>query len=445
MTMDVFISYATVDRSFADSVCARLEEDRLTCWIAPRDMRPGQDWSQALVKAIDSVSVLVVVLSSATSRSRHVPREVEQADRKGKVIIPIHVEDCDLSGQLAYYLDGIHAIRGMSHDDALEALVRAIHSTLDAIQNDAIPQVVRSKGVNDDDYVALARAVCRNVREQISELATTEDALTIAEPVHGKEVKFIDIACNRAARKAIAQWEARHATRVHLMGEDIDEAFPAATDLPVVCVLDSLDGTQHWLRGKNLYCTALSIFERAAAPDATLRLRVSAIQQPDGTLLIAREDARAAYVDGRSSPLQLNVQHAATDMHSSHVCTVSRRPDHYRILVHHLASGSPFSGLYTFGGNPALADLALGAYDAVFQPDASSIGDSQLIWDWLPGGHIFLRAGGCILALDGSPLDVVGAAEHAINRGNGHYPYVAAHTPQLAARIVDWLASHSQP
>jgi fructose-1,6-bisphosphatase/inositol monophosphatase family enzyme len=445
MTTDVFISYATVDRRFADEICLRLEAEHLKCWIAPRDMTPGQDWSKALVEAINSVSMLVVVISSQTCSSRHVPREVEQADRSGKVIIPIWTEDCELSGQLAYYLDGLHAIRGKSGQDSVDELVRAAQTTLDGLQTGAVAPVIQTKQVSDDDYVALARAICRNIREQIGEMATNEDAITIAEPVHGKQVKFIDLACNRAARKAVSQWETRHATSVHLVGEDFVEAFPVNTDLPVVCVLDSLDGTQHWLRGKNLYCTALSIFARTDAPSSPFRLRVSAIQQPDGALLIAREDFRAAYVDGRSRPILLNVSNAAEDMKSAHVCTVSRRPDHYRVLIRHLASGSPFSGLYTFGGNPALADLALGSYDAVFQPDASAAGDSQPIWDWLPGGHILLRAGGRIVALDGSPLDVVSAAESSINTGGGHYPYVAAHTMQLATAIARWLASHSQP
>jgi fructose-1,6-bisphosphatase/inositol monophosphatase family enzyme len=442
MTTDIFISYATVDRLFAEHVCLSLEAEHHRCWIAPRDLIPGQDWSRALVEAINSVSVLVVVLSSQTSRSKHVQREVEQADRNGKVIIPICVEDFELSGQLAYYLDGIHAIRGKSGQDPLDELIKAVQTALNGLQKGDVTPVIQKKHVNDEDYIALARSICRNIHEQLGEMATNEDALTIAEPVHGKQVMFIDLACNRVARRSISQWETRHATNVYLMGEDIDESFPASTDFPVVCVLDSLDGTQHWLRRKNLYCTALSIFERTAVPASPFRLRVSAIQQPDGTLLIAREDSRAAYVDGRSKPIQLNVRNAAVEMRNSHVCTVSRRPDHYRVLLHHLASGSPFSGLYTFGGNPALADLTLGAYDAVFQPDASFLGDSQPIWDWLPGGHIFLRSGGCILAIDGSPLDVVDAAERSINTGGGHYPYVASHTKELATAIAHWLAGH---
>lgn len=440
MKADVFISYAMADRRFAEQVCEHLEGEQLRCWIAPRDMVPGEDWSRTLVEAIDSVSVLVVVLSPQTSGSRHVPREVEQADRNGRLIIPIFAEDCELHGQLAYYLDGLHAIRERATQDALSDLALAVQSAIARIRAGAGQPLTRNKALDDEDYVALARAICRNIRDQISGLATLEDARTIEEPVHGKEVKFIDLACNRAARSAIAQWESRHAASVSLMGEDLDETFPAITDRPIICVLDSLDGTQHWLRGKNLYCTALSIFERGDIPGDTFRLRVSAIQRPDGALLVAREDLRATYIDGRLPPLRLSLRTAAKETRTAHVCTVSRRPDQYRILVRHLAAGSPFAGLYTFGGNPALSDLALGAYDAVFQPDASSIGDSQAIWDWLPGGHIFSRAGGCILSLDGSPLDVVAAAERSINEGDGHYPYVAAPTPELAQSIAHWLA-----
>jgi hypothetical protein len=84
MKPDVFISYATPDRPFAERVCGGLEGAGLRCWIAPRDMTPGVDWSSALVTAIDAVGLLVDAISGHTPESRHVPREVEQSDRKGK-------------------------------------------------------------------------------------------------------------------------------------------------------------------------------------------------------------------------------------------------------------------------------------------------------------------------------------------------------------------------
>ena len=39
---DVFVSYATEDRSTAEAVCAALEAKGLRCWIAPRDIHPGR-------------------------------------------------------------------------------------------------------------------------------------------------------------------------------------------------------------------------------------------------------------------------------------------------------------------------------------------------------------------------------------------------------------------
>jgi TIR domain len=40
-THDVFLSYSSKDKTWADSACAVLEQHRIRCWIAPRDMTPG--------------------------------------------------------------------------------------------------------------------------------------------------------------------------------------------------------------------------------------------------------------------------------------------------------------------------------------------------------------------------------------------------------------------
>jgi hypothetical protein len=37
---DVFISYSSKDKTVADSVCAKLEQEKISCWIAPRDILP---------------------------------------------------------------------------------------------------------------------------------------------------------------------------------------------------------------------------------------------------------------------------------------------------------------------------------------------------------------------------------------------------------------------
>jgi hypothetical protein len=41
-TRAVFISYASPDSVVADAVCLALEREGVTCWIAPRDVVPGE-------------------------------------------------------------------------------------------------------------------------------------------------------------------------------------------------------------------------------------------------------------------------------------------------------------------------------------------------------------------------------------------------------------------
>ena len=221
---------------------------------------------------------------------------------------------------------------------------------------------------------------------------------------------------------------------VSLGGEDLPLKLPVNKEAPILCLLDSIDGTQHWIRSKNLYCTALTLFTQDQS--AKYRLRVSMVQSPDGTIVLAREDNSVAQIDGHPSPLRIG-HDTVSEVADAHVCTVCRRPDHYRILAPLLANGSPFSGLYTFGGNPALVDLAFGRFDAVFQPDAAE--DGQPIWDWLPGLHIAQRAGCTVLSSDETPFDVVQVAETVIALGDSERSYIAAANHNLAREIAAWL------
>jgi hypothetical protein len=39
---DIFISYSSIDKAAADTVCSVLEKNGISCWIAPRDITPGR-------------------------------------------------------------------------------------------------------------------------------------------------------------------------------------------------------------------------------------------------------------------------------------------------------------------------------------------------------------------------------------------------------------------
>ena len=104
MTHSVFISYSVDDRHKAEAVCQRLESGGLRCWMASRDVLPGSDWAEAILNAIDSARVLVLLLSHNANVSNHVKREVERAVNRGLVIIPLRVEEVVPSKSLEYLI-----------------------------------------------------------------------------------------------------------------------------------------------------------------------------------------------------------------------------------------------------------------------------------------------------------------------------------------------------
>lgn len=67
MAPQVFISYASADKAVADVVCVALENAGITVWIAPRDIKPGTDFPAAIVEAVNSVRVLLILTDSAAA------------------------------------------------------------------------------------------------------------------------------------------------------------------------------------------------------------------------------------------------------------------------------------------------------------------------------------------------------------------------------------------
>jgi hypothetical protein len=63
MGYDVFISFSSRDAAVAHAACAAIEKSGPRCWIAPRDITPGMDWSEAILSGITTCRVMVLVFS----------------------------------------------------------------------------------------------------------------------------------------------------------------------------------------------------------------------------------------------------------------------------------------------------------------------------------------------------------------------------------------------
>ena len=104
----VFISYSQSDRECAYDIVARLEEQGIDCWIAPRDITPSADWAAEIMDAITAASVMVLVFSSSSNNSPQVRREIERAVHKQLSILPFRIEHVLPSKSLEFFLSTQH-------------------------------------------------------------------------------------------------------------------------------------------------------------------------------------------------------------------------------------------------------------------------------------------------------------------------------------------------
>ena len=70
MQGDVFLSHSKDDRTVANAAVAMLEGRGIRCWIAPRDITPGLDWSAEIIDAIEHARVMVLIYSAKSTRRR---------------------------------------------------------------------------------------------------------------------------------------------------------------------------------------------------------------------------------------------------------------------------------------------------------------------------------------------------------------------------------------
>ena len=131
MPSSVFISHSSKDKATADAICQRLEAAGIKCWIAPRDIEVGSDWTTGIMQGIAGCRVLILVFSAHANDSDHVHREVAKAFSSGLAVIPFRIEEVMPTRGLAYFLNTVHWLNAIerplkSHLETLTERVRQL-------------------------------------------------------------------------------------------------------------------------------------------------------------------------------------------------------------------------------------------------------------------------------------------------------------------------------
>jgi TolB-like protein/Flp pilus assembly protein TadD len=142
MTPQVFISHSSKDKAIADAICHQLESADIPCWMAPRNIEYGSDWTEGIMRGITACRVFVLVFSENANGSGHVRREVAKAFSLGLQVIPFRIEDTLPQTSLSYFLETVHWLDAVTqplekHLTSLTERVKKLLANGDSVNNSA--------------------------------------------------------------------------------------------------------------------------------------------------------------------------------------------------------------------------------------------------------------------------------------------------------------------
>ena len=130
MAGPAFVSYATADRKQALSVCKALEKRETPCWISCRDVAPGENYQEAIVRAIRGAGAVVLIFSKAANTSDEIKKELSLASRYRVPVFALRTDDVEPSDAFAYELSTrqwIDAVGGW--EKAIDSLAARLTQT----------------------------------------------------------------------------------------------------------------------------------------------------------------------------------------------------------------------------------------------------------------------------------------------------------------------------
>ncbi len=101
--MKYFFSYSRNDAEFVLKLARDLKSQDLDVWLDQLDIMPGSRWDAAVEQALGEAACMLVVLSDTSVKSENVLDEVSYAIKKGKKVIPLLIDNCEVPFRIARF------------------------------------------------------------------------------------------------------------------------------------------------------------------------------------------------------------------------------------------------------------------------------------------------------------------------------------------------------
>lgn len=136
----VFISYSSKDQPQAEAVRNVIEQNGISCWMAPRDIPGGSNYTKEIPTAIRECQAFVLMLSQNAQNSHWVLKELDSAVNEGKIILPFQLEDITLTDEFNFLLTGAQRYDAyQKKSEAMQLLISRIKAIIEAVPQSEAP------------------------------------------------------------------------------------------------------------------------------------------------------------------------------------------------------------------------------------------------------------------------------------------------------------------
>lgn len=246
MAHDVFISYSSKNKQTADAICHVLEQQRIKCWIAPRNIGAGERYGTVIEKAIKECKVFIIVFSKESSISPWVESELNVAFTDRKVIMPFRIDETDLDGEMRLILSNKHWIEAYPNpekqfrylvDSIVKLLGIPINDTKQSEEDNVLDHSVQ---VRQENKEISPEAKCpNNNSENISQPNTTGSTFNYWKSLLRKKNILIPAISIAVITIAVIISDGSYQTDDYW--NDVTEALPVdITDVDTIDVVDTI-------------------------------------------------------------------------------------------------------------------------------------------------------------------------------------------------------------
>jgi TIR domain len=198
----IFISYARKDAEAANRLVTTLAKAGYEAWI-DREISGGELWKKRIVEAIEQAKAFLILLSPNSVASDNVRKELDIAENRKKLILPLVIAAMKIPPEMEYSLAGLQRIDFAADPSAGDRqLLSAIQSLRAIEQNVAwVPWMKTKEGL--ETLNAILSDTSRSVQERVSdylskcELASRADSETWLKRLTDLDRRHAAIAAER--------------------------------------------------------------------------------------------------------------------------------------------------------------------------------------------------------------------------------------------------------